>query len=97
MAKGIKYDGEKWRFSLLPLEPVIEVIKVLELGAKKYSVDNWKFVKPVERYYDACMRHVLAYKTGEKKDPESGLSHLAHAVCCLLFMLWNDLTGGAKK
>jgi hypothetical protein len=27
---------------------------------------------------------------GAKADPESGLPHLAHAVCCVLFLLWFD-------
>jgi hypothetical protein len=39
------------------------------------------------------MRHVHAWRAGETKDPESGLHHLAHAGCCLLFMLWLDDRG----
>jgi hypothetical protein len=33
------------------------------------------------------MRHLHAFNDGEDKDPESGLSHLAHASCCLMFLL----------
>jgi hypothetical protein len=33
------------------------------------------------------MRHIMAFNDGEDKDPESGLSHLAHAACCIMFLL----------
>jgi hypothetical protein len=89
--EGIKYDGEKPRWDLLPLKEVEEVVKVLTYGAKKYADDNWKKIEPNrERYFSACMRHLVAWKNGEKIDQESGLNHLAHAICCLLFMLWKD-------
>ena len=35
----------------------------------------------------AAMRHIMAFNDGEDKDPESGLSHLAHAACCIMFLL----------
>ena len=99
---GIKYDNGKLRWGLLPLEPIQEVIKVLMAGSKKYTHevdgeivsgdDNWKKIDDIpNRYYDALMRHITAWKIGEKKDEETGKSHLAHAICCLLFMLWSEL------
>jgi hypothetical protein len=33
------------------------------------------------------MRHIGAYADGENLDGETGLSHLAHARCCLGFLL----------
>jgi hypothetical protein len=33
------------------------------------------------------MRHLHAFNDGEDKDPESGLSHLAHLGCCVMFLL----------
>lgn len=86
---GIKHDDGKPRWSLLP--PIKSVIQVLEVGAKKYGVDNWKRVPDARtRYYDAAMRHIDAWWGGEVLDPEDNLPHLAHAVCCLLFNLWFD-------
>jgi len=91
MAKGIKYDNEKPRWSLLPFREVREVVEVLTMGAAKYSDDNWKHVTPnKERYFSAAMRHLTAWFGGEKIDTESNKSHLAHAICCLLFMMWKD-------
>ena len=91
MAEGVKHDGGKLRWSLLPTGTVRSIVKVLEIGANKYSVDNWKRVPEARtRYYDAMMRHTDAWWNGEKLDPEDGLHHLAHAGCCLLFLLWFD-------
>lgn len=88
---GVKHDGGKFRFTLLPWNAVKEVIDVLEFGAKKYAPDNWKRVDDHrDRYFNATIRHVTAWYAGEKNDPETGLNHLAHAVCCLLFLIWFD-------
>lgn len=99
MVKGIKYDGEKPRWDLLPLRPIREIVKVLTYGAKKYSDYNWTRVEPFkERYFAALMRHLDAWRTdGETHDPESGLHHLAHAGCCLVFLLWYELIRGEKR
>jgi len=93
---GVKHDADKLEWSLLPMREVEEVIKVLMHGAKKYSRDNWMHVKPKERYLDAALRHLTARAKGEILDPESGLQHLAHSVCCILFLLWNDTEDGVK-
>lgn len=91
MKTGTKLDSEKARWDLLPLGPMRAVIDVLGFGIRKYAVDNWQHVKDAERrYYAATMRHVTDWRRGERLDPESGKHHLAHAVCCLLFLLWFD-------
>lgn len=92
---GAKYDAGKPRVDLLidgcPL--ALEAIsQVLTFGAKKYADHNWQHVPDGEkRYKAAMMRHVLASSRGEKTDSETGLSHLAHAACCILFMLELEL------
>lgn len=90
--EGHKADNDKPRFSLVPLSALSEVIKVLEFGAKKYAPDNWQKVPAARtRYYDAAMRHLTAWFSGERNDPESGIHHLAHAGCCVLFLLWFEV------
>lgn len=85
---GSKLDGGKAQFHLLPWEAVREVVKVLEFGARKYAPGNWRLVpNATERYGDAAIRHLAAWQGGERCDPESGLHHLAHAGCCVLFAL----------
>jgi hypothetical protein len=90
--KGIKFDLGKDQWYLLPFEVLRDVVKVLMLGANKYAPFNWqKVVKDnPNRYFDACIRHLVAWQSGEKKDKETSLSHLAHAICCLIFLLWNE-------
>ena len=84
-----KHDEGKWRFSLVPTSSLLEIISVLEFGAKKYTQGGWKTVPNAkERYFNACVRHLTAWWGGEENDSESGLSHLAHAGCCILFLLW---------
>ena len=93
---GMKETSGKLRWTLLPLLAVKEIVKVLEYGAKKYSADNWKKVEP-EKYKEAAFRHWTAYLEGEKVDPETGISHLAHLGCDVLFLLWFELTGNTDE
>ena len=85
--EGVKHDQDKDRWELMPYGALRQIVKVLTFGAKKYAPDNWKKISK-ERYFGACMRHLTAK---EKIDAESGLSHLAHAACCILFMLWMEM------
>ena len=88
---SLKFDSNKPRASLLPKGAVNAVIRVLEFGARKYAIDNWKTVPDAKtRYYDAMQRHLDAWWNGEKKDQETGESHLAHVICCGMFLWWLD-------
>jgi hypothetical protein len=88
---GRKFDQDKPRWDLLPWDETQEIVEVLTFGSKKYEDNNWTVVSsPKRRYFAALCRHVLAWWRGEKIDPESGKSHLAHAGCCLLFLMWFD-------
>lgn len=86
---GRKDDKGKLDYTLLPWDAITEVVKVLQHGCEKYQRDNWMHVpNAAARYEAAGMRHRIARLQGEDKDPESGLSHLAHEATCLLFQLW---------
>ena len=87
---GIKNDSEKPRWDLIPWRELSDVVDVITFGLDKYSEDNWKYVEPKSRYFAACHRHLYAWSQGEKIDRESDKNHLAHAICCLLFLLWDD-------
>lgn len=91
MSQGQKFDHGKTRWGLLQFAALEKVVQVMTFGAKKYGDDNWQRVSnPEDRYFSAAMRHLIAWQQGENKDQESGLSHLAHAICCLLFLMWFD-------
>ena len=89
--EGRKFDQEKLRWDLVPWDSVEQIVDVLTYGAKKYAPDNWKSVPEGRtRYFAALCRHLFAWWRGEKIDPESGKPHLAHAGCCVLFLLFID-------
>ncbi|MFM7011480.1 MAG: dATP/dGTP diphosphohydrolase domain-containing protein [Betaproteobacteria bacterium] len=85
---GRKYDTGKLDYTLVPFEGLDEIVKVLMFGARKYARDNWRYVPEAkQRYAAAAFRHMTAFNKGEQVDPETGISHLAHVGCCILFML----------
>jgi hypothetical protein len=85
---GRKDDQGKRRWGLLPWRALGVVADVFTFGAKKYADNNWQRVPCArERYFDALQRHVNAWHLGEANDPETGYHHLAHAACCVLFLL----------
>jgi len=89
---GRKFDGGKLRYGLLPPLALKAIVDVLTFGAEKYEPDNWKHVPDsMNRYFDAAERHIWAWKEGEQIDPESGRNHLAHALCCLMFLYEHDI------
>lgn len=84
---GTKHDSGKSPWHLLPFDAVGDIVKVLEFGSRKYAERNWEKGIAYSRVFAAAQRHLTSWWQGEDKDPESGLSHLAHASCCTLFLL----------
>lgn len=93
---AIKKDEGKNRLELLPILALEETGKVLTLGAKKYADHNWRKGFDWSRLEGACMRHLTAFMRGEDYDPESGLLHLAHLNCEVMFLLEHQLAGYGK-
>ena len=84
-----KYDSDKPRWDLAPMKEFEQVVEILTFGAKKYADNGWKGVDK-ERYIAALLRHMTAYMSSGKDDPESGMSHMAHVACNALFIMWKD-------
>ena len=86
-----KTDGGKPTFELLPIDMLAETNKVLQHGANKYGVNNWRKKEGFKysRCYNALLRHMLAWWFGQDYDKETGLSHLSHAMCNLLFLMYH--------
>lgn len=85
--EGKKFDGGKVRLDLLPLDAIEEVAKVMTFGAGKYGDRNWEKGINYMRLVGAALRHIFAWVGGQDRDEETGLSHMAHAACCILFIL----------
>lgn len=96
---ALKYDSKKPRMELLSVPALIEISKVLTYGADKYTVGdvsgahNWRKGFEWSRLYGAALRHLTAHMDGDDTDPESGLSHLAHLGCCVMFLLEHEIDG----
>ena len=89
-ATPVKHDNLKTDWNLVPMEAVEEIARVLEFGARKYSANNWRSGSGFAwtRVFNSLLRHLFAWVRGEDLDPESGLSHLAHAGCNVLFLIY---------
>lgn len=85
MSGGIKYDQDKPDLSLLSSVWIYGVGAVLTFGKKKYDAHNWRKGLQLSRLLAAALRHIFAFLNGEDRDPETGLPHLDHASCCLMF------------
>ena len=95
---GKKWDEEKPKLHLLPPKSILEIGRVLTYGAEKYDEENWRKLDNLQdRYTSAALRHIFAHIDGEEKDEETQLSHLAHAMCCLLFKLEIELEQKSKE
>lgn len=90
---GVKHDQGKARWDLLPFEALDQVVLVMTFGAEKYNDRNWEKGMKWGRLIGAAFRHLVAFVRGQNLDPETGLPHLAHAACCVLFLLTYQLRG----
>ena len=86
-------SASKPRLELLPSAALEQIAEVLTYGAAKYDANNWCRGARWGRYYAALLRHLFAWWRGEDRDAETGLSHLAHAGCCLLFLMEYQCNG----
>ncbi len=86
LKEGVKADGGKLPYHLLAPEMLEETAKVLEFGANKYAARNWELGMAWSRPFAALMRHMWAWWGGQHTDPETGFSHLSHALCCIMFL-----------
>ena len=83
---GMKFDQAKPKMDLVTPEFIEGVAKVLTFGAEKYDAWNWAKGIQFSRVYAAAQRHLNEWKKGNDFDEETGLSHLYHAACCLMFL-----------
>lgn len=88
-----KDDSEKIRVELLSVPAMTAIAEVMTFGARKYDAHNWRKGFAWSRLIGAAIRHMFAWMSGEDKDPESGLSHLAHAGCCIMFLIEHEKQG----
>lgn len=76
---GGEKGSKPQRMDLIPWKAVTQISEVYDFGARKYAPHNWRKGYDWGLSYAALMRHLSAWWEGQDTDPESGLSHLAHA------------------
>ncbi len=88
-----KHDDNKNRLDLIPVAGIEAAGRAFTFGAKKYNDHNWSKGFAYSRLLGASLRHIFAYVRGQDKDPESGLSHIDHALACLMMLAAHETEG----
>ena len=94
MSEGKKDEGKNRLDLVYPiLIEQVGRVRTFAVTSKYGDPENWKTIDNlISRYTAAAMRHFEAWRSGEKVDKESGLSHLAHCACNIMFLMeWERL------
>jgi len=91
---GARRDTQegKPRYDLIAAAPLKRVAELMARGAVKYGDNNWAMGMPSSRFMASLMRHVEAYRLGERDE-----DHLAAVVFNALAIMhfegtnWDDL------
>lgn len=91
------HTSGRLRFERLKMDAIGAMANVLTFGANKYTRDNWRNGMKWTRVAAAAKRHIMfGVMAGEENDPETGLHHLAHVMCCLAFLIWYEANAEMK-
>mgnify|MGYP001181909630 FL=1 len=83
-----QYGDKKVPLHLVPTPAMVAIAMGLKEGARKYGAFNWRTLTvEAETYLGATLRHLMAWQDGEDIDPDSGNSHLAHAMASLAILI----------
>lgn len=85
---GLHLDYGKVRVDLVPPVHIESVAEVLTYGCQKYAENNWRGGIKYSRVFGSLIRHLLKWYRGIDIDEESGLPHLYHASCNLMFLIY---------
>lgn len=96
---GVKGSMFKMKLPLDLIPPLFTkmVALVLLFGARKYAKNNWLKGMSWSEVARAARGHIDSFLEGEEFDKESKLPHLAHAACCLMFLIWFAYGPNSKK
>lgn len=83
-----KIGSKKLPMHVLPAPALAEVALAALDGAEKYGAYNWRDDGIVaSNYYNAAMRHMMAWWEGEQDAKDSDIHHIAHAAASLIILL----------
>ncbi len=85
----------KPKTSAIPPLAIMRLGQAMEDGRRKYGLTNWRGEKVSSSvYFDAAMRHLLAWWDGEDRALDSGVDHLAHVMACCAILIDADSMAG---
>ena len=70
------------RMSLIPMDALMEIGRVMAKGAIEHGAHNWRGGIPEDVLLDHALRHIALHMEDDITEP-----HLAHAVCSLLMAI----------
>jgi hypothetical protein len=78
--------------TLIPIDALEEVSRALMYGKEKHGA--WGWIQNPKSYTELLaktQRHIFEFQRGVTYDPATGLSHIACAICDLMFLQSNIL------
>jgi len=91
---ALRYNQGKPGVHLVPLDTLVDLARVYDYGAIKYSPHNWEKGLPWNKGVAASLlRHLAKWQTGEDNDEESGLPHDLHIAFNALALIAYRLRG----
>lgn len=91
-----RFDTDKLRMDLLPVEWMVELSNVLTEGAKKYDDNNWRKGMDWSRCIGSLYRHLTKWQSGITFDTETQCHHLAHVAWNALALMVYQMEGLGK-
>lgn len=86
----LHYSSGKHGVGQIPVLMLAHLGLVYAYGEGKYAKDNWKLGTDWSQFIESADRHIMYWKMGEGRDPESGLLHLAHAIWNLTTLMYYE-------
>ena len=80
-----------YRFDLIDAEAMFKMAGILDAGARKYGVDNWRGMQ-TEDHINHALSHLYAFLSGDRQD-----DHLEHALCRVMFAVATEQPSNAAK
>jgi len=78
----------------VPCGPLLELGLAMMEGGRKYGTHNYRAIGTrASTYYNAAMRHLIAWWEGEDIDSDSGVHHLIKAAACIFVVRDSMLMG----
>lgn len=94
--KALRYNDGKPDWSLVDFHSLLPMVRVLEYGAKKYTVgevsgrENWKKPMDKKQILNSMLRHLIQLMEDEELDSESWLQHIGHIMCNAMFYSYHS-------